>query len=166
MSYKALPYTYGKRTTTQIDSLTGMSIGDTVFNTTSQLLEIYNGILWIDERSIMFKIDSSASMFIGNTARTLISGEIEEAGTSDKNSFCGIVTRINSGEPTHAAVAFAGKIQALAGENIVSGQSVVLYNNGTINDDDTPGASVMGFCMESVSSGSLAWIALQTIELY
>ena len=79
MSYKALPYTYGKRTTTQIDSLTGMSIGDTVFNTTSQLLEIYNGILWIDERSVMFKIDAGESIAVGNTARTLTTGEIEKA---------------------------------------------------------------------------------------
>lgn len=166
MSYKALPYTYGKRTTTQIDSLTGMSIGDTVFNTTSQLLEIYNGILWIDERSVMFKIDAGESIAVGNTARTLTTGEIEKASSSDKNSFCGVVARLNSGEPTHAAVAFAGKIQALAGQALVSGQSVVLYTNGTINDDSTPGASVMGYCMESVSSGNLAWIALQTIELY
>lgn len=166
MSYKTLPYTYGKRTTTQINSLTGMSVGDTVFNTTSQLLEIYNGILWIDERSIMFIIKEGESMAVGNTARTLSTGEIEKASTSDKNSFCGIVARLNSGTPTHAAVAFAGKIQALAGTGIVSGESVVLYTNGTINDDSTPGSSVMGYCMESVSSGSLAWIALQTIELY
>lgn len=165
MSYKVIPYTYGKRNNTDINSLTGMSIGDTVFNYDTQLVEIYNGVLWVDERSVMYKIAGTEVVSLGECVKTNTNGEILRTGASDKNKFAGVVTRGGS-STGYATVAFAGKVQVLAGASIVSGQSLVLYTNGRVNDDSTPGSSVLGWCMESKTSGNLAWMALQTIELY
>ena len=51
MSYKPIPYTYGAKTLAEINALTGMQEGDTVYNTTWQLIEIYSGTNWINNQS-------------------------------------------------------------------------------------------------------------------
>tara|TARA_Y100001937_G_scaffold99906_1_gene136558 strand:+ start:5384 stop:6124 length:741 start_codon:yes stop_codon:yes gene_type:complete len=52
MSYQELPYTYGKKTLKQINDMTGMVEGDTVFNTTWGLIEIYSGTMWTNSQMI------------------------------------------------------------------------------------------------------------------
>ena len=52
MSYQDLPYTYGVKTLKQINDMTGMVEGDTVFNSTWGLIEIYSGTNWTNSQSV------------------------------------------------------------------------------------------------------------------
>ena len=140
MSYQALPYTYGALTNAQINALTGMSAGDTVFNTTSQMLEIYSGQLWVDERSVQFKIKEGVTCQYGNTMMTTTNGEVELADDTYPGRFCGIVVK----GPTDGfvSVAHAGRVEAIAGSSIVSGRFAETYGAaGKIND------STAGTCL-------------------
>lgn len=54
MSYKPIPFTYGTKTLSEINALTGMQEGDTVYNTTWQIIEIYSGTNWVNNQSIEY----------------------------------------------------------------------------------------------------------------
>ena len=54
MSYKPIPYTYGTKTLAEIEALTGMQEGDTVYNTTWQIIEIYSGTNWVKDEGARF----------------------------------------------------------------------------------------------------------------
>ncbi len=183
MSYKPLPYTYGAKTTAQINALGSplqLRRGDTVFNTDSQMVEIWSGRLWVDERSIEFKIKSTTTAVLGNTVKTESTGLIDLCSDSeaDRQKFCGIITSITgqdgAGRGGFATVAHAGKVKALAGFNVQSGQWARINDVpdfpgddiiGRIDDTTSPGAGAIGLIMETATAGNLVTIALQTIEL-
>jgi len=52
MSYQDLPYTYGVKTLKEINDMTGMVEGDTVFNSDWGLIEIYSGTNWTNSQSV------------------------------------------------------------------------------------------------------------------
>jgi len=165
MSYQALPYTYGALTNAQINALTGMSAGDTVFNTTSQMLEIYSGNLWVDERSVEFKVKEGITCQYGNTMMTNASaGEVELADEANQERFCGVVVKGPTGG--FVSIAHAGRVEVIAGSSIQSGRFAEIYStNGKINDNTSGTSDCIGMCLESGSTDDLVWIALQTIEL-
>ena len=175
MSYQALPYTYGALTEAQIDALPTIpkiTIGSTVFNTDTQMLEIYNGKLWLDERSLCFKVDSGVTVVKGNTLYTVGSGAtatgevaLMTSSTSNRVKFVGVATRNPVGG--FVSVAHSGKVQAKAGSTITRGNAVEpnAIGAGTFQQETSPSAGTFGVALESGSSGDLLWIALQTIEL-
>lgn len=167
MSYQALPYTYGARTSAEIDAIpTSPKIpeGSTVFNTDTQMMETYNGRLWMDERSICFKVDGGVTVVKGNLLKTSSTGEVQLATNGDNEEFCGVALRDPVGG--FVAVAHAGKVQAIAGGPIVHGRFVVIDGTAGRFDDTTTGSSgALGASLESGSTGDLLWITLQTIEL-
>jgi len=169
MSYQALPYTYGARTEAQIDSISGMRSGATVFNTTSQYMETYNGRVWMDERSVCFKVAAEpGTVSKGQLLKTTSTGEVQLAVNSssqgEREKFCGVATRASvSG---FVAVAHCGKVKALAGGPIVRGRGAVIDGTaGRFDDVTSPASGTLGMTLETGSTGSLLWIALQTIEI-
>jgi len=165
MSYQALPYTYGALTNAQINALTGMSAGDTVFNTTSQMLEIYSGNLWVDERSVEFKLKEGVTCQYGNTMMTnATAGEVELANEANQERFCGVIVKGPTGG--FVSVAHAGRVEVIAGATIVAGEFAELYSTaGKINDNTSAVSDCIGMTLENGSTDDLVWIALQTIEL-
>ncbi len=167
MSYQALPYTYGARTSAEIDAIpTSPKIpeGSTVFNTDTQMLETYNGRLWMDERSICFKVDGGVTVVKGNLLKTISTGEVQLATSGSVQAFCGIALRDPVGG--YVAVAHAGKVQAIAGGSIVRGRFAYIDGTAGRFDDSTTGTDgCLGATLESGSTGDLLWITLQTIEL-
>lgn len=170
MSYQALPFTYGALTEAQIDAIPTSSpkitAGSTVFNTDTQMIEIYNGRIWHDERSLCFKIESGVTVVKGNTLKTSATGEVQlmTSSSSDRGRFCGVAVR--SPVSGYVAVAHCGKVQALAGATLVRGNPAVPDSTaGRITDNtSTPTGGTLGVCLQAASDGDLAWIALQTIE--
>ena len=62
MSYQDLAYTYGTKTLKQINDMTGMSEGDTVFNSDWGIIEIYSGTNWTNHQSVeMFYVQRNTS---------------------------------------------------------------------------------------------------------
>lgn len=175
MSYKPLPYTYGAKTTAEINALGSplqLRRGDTVFNTDSQMVEIWSGRLWVDERSVEFKIKSTVAAELGNLMKTDTAGLIDlcDNTAAERQQFCGVIVAITGqdgeGKGGFAAVAHAGKVKAMAGASVQSGQwAIVDGTAGRFNDTTLPGAGCIGLVMESQSDGNLGTIALQTIEL-
>ncbi len=175
MSYQALPYTYGALTEAQIDAIPTSSptitTGSTVFNTDTQMLEIYNGLIWLDERSLCFKVDSGVTVVKGNTLYTVGSGttatgEVALMTNSSTNypKFVGVATRNPVGG--FVSVAHCGKVQAIAGETITRGEGCEPSGTaGRFDLDTSPSTGGFGVALESGSAGDLLWIALQTIEL-
>ena len=173
MSYKPLPFTYGAMNVAERDAITGTIVrGSTVFNTESQMIETWSGRLWVDDRSIEFKINSSTTAVLGNLMKTDSTGLIDlcDNQAAERQQFCGVIVAITGqdaeGEGGFAAVAHAGKVKALAGGGIQSGRWALIDSNaGTYDDTTYAGSGSIGLCMESVSAGNLGIIALQTIEL-
>jgi len=62
--------TFGNRTTAQIDALTGMAEGDTVFDTSLKRYRVYDGLGWAGDNIIVQKISTGlASAAQGNLIR-------------------------------------------------------------------------------------------------
>lgn len=60
--------TYGNRTTAQIDALTGMSEGNTVFDTSLKRYRVYDGLGWAGDNIVVQKISTGfAATAQGNT---------------------------------------------------------------------------------------------------
>jgi hypothetical protein len=175
MSYQALPYTYGALTEAQIDAIPTSSpkitAGSTVFNTDTQMLEIYNGRIWLDERSLCFLIDSGVTVVKGNTLYTVGSGTtatgevaLMTSSTTNYPKFVGVANRNPVGG--FVSVAHCGKVQAIAGATITRGNAVEpSATAGRFQQETSPSTGSFGVALESGTSGDLLWIALQTIEL-
>jgi hypothetical protein len=175
MSYQALPYTYGALTEAQIDAIPTSSpkitAGSTVFNTDTQMLEIYNGRIWLDERSLCFLIDSGVTVVKGNTLYTVGSGTTATGevalmtnSTTNYPKFVGVANRNPVGG--FVSVAHCGKVQAIASESITKGNACEPGSTaGRFRIETSPSTGSFGVALESGSTGDLLWIALQTIEL-
>jgi len=59
MSYKPIPFTYGHKTQTEINALSGKQEGDTVYNTDLNLIEIYSGTNWVNNQCFEALTDPS-----------------------------------------------------------------------------------------------------------
>lgn len=173
MSYKPLPFTYGAMTVAQRDAITGSIVrGSTVFNTESQMIETWSGRLWVDDRSIEFKIKSTTAAVLGNLMKTDTNGIIElcDNSTAERQQFCGIIVAItgqdSEGQGGFASCAHAGKVKALAGTAVQSGRWAIIDSiAGRFDDVTSAGGGCIGLVMEGVAAGSLGTIALQTVEL-
>ncbi len=174
MSYKPLPFTYGAMTVAERDAITGSIVrGSTVFNTESQMIETWSGRLWVDDRSVEFKIKSTTTAVLGNLMKTDSTGLIDlcDNTAAERQQFCGVIVAgpvsvDSEGQGGFAAVAHAGKVKALAGGDIQSGRWALVDSVAGRYDDTTfAGAGAIGLCMEGTTAGNLGTIALQTIEL-
>ena len=62
MSYKPLPFTYGALTNSQINALTGMSQGDTVYNSEWDVIEVYSGNVWTNDQCAIFQSETTVPL--------------------------------------------------------------------------------------------------------
>lgn len=171
MSYQELPYTHGSKTLTQINALTGMATGDTVYNTTWELMEVYDGNIWVNDTGIAIQSDGSDVIGPGNAVSLDgTSGGVKLATSSDTTIYMGVVVRGNSNSAgTWLFMAFMGKYQIKldssgsinSGDHILLGSSGILdTTTGTIN------AYSCGKTLEDVGGSGVrdVWVMLQTVE--
>lgn len=167
MSYQALPYTYGVLTLTEINNLTGMQEGDTVYNSDWDIMEIYNGSTWTNDISVVLPLASGQTIVQGDgVSITPGSGSIQcrQSISTDADYFWGICLRGGSSTNDPIVVAFMGKVTAKLNGSVTRGNPLELDNSGGFVAYTGTGAPyTMGQALESASSG-LRTIALQTIE--
>ena len=180
MSYKTLPYTYGSKSLDDINALTGMSDGDTVYNLDWNLIEVYDGNMWVNDQAVPRTIESGevGNVSLGMAVKVNASNEILRL-TSDNDSnwqdYVGIVVRIKSDK---ALVAHFGRYQILVDyeENPTISNGVAIRpaaNTGLLREDTSPtgsgGKGVLGYTVEAISATQtnnyLCWATLQTIEM-
>ncbi len=167
MSYQALPYTYGVLDVTEINNLTGMQEGDTVYNRDWDIMEIYNGSVWTNDISIVLPLAASVTMVPGDgVAITPGSGSVQcrLSISTDADFFWGICLRGGSSTNDPIVVAFMGKVDAKLNGAVTRGQALELDSSGGFVAYTGGGAPyTMGQALESAGSG-VRTIALQTIE--
>lgn len=94
MSYYRERFTYGRKTTAQINALVGMQQGDTVWNTDIKKREYYNGSLWINDDCVVFTngeavtVGEGKLVYLTNTTNTVML-----ADNVDNDFFIGVVFR-------------------------------------------------------------------------
>lgn len=171
MSYQELPYTYGSKTLTNINALTGMTAGDTVYNTTWELMEVYDGNIWVNDTGIAIQSDGTDVIGPGNAVSLdSTSGGIKLASSTDSAIYMGVVVRGSSNSAgTWLFMAFMGKYQIKLDSSgaIDSGDHILLGTNGIL---DTTNFSInaysCGKTLEDVGGNGVrdVWVMLQTVE--
>jgi len=172
MSYKPLPFTYGSLTLSQINALTGMSQGETVYNTEWNVIEVYSGNVWTNDQCAIFQSDGTDTIDVGNMVEQNTSGTIRlNTGYAD---WLGVVARIQSGYYT---VAFTGKYDVLVDDNtsasVTNGDalSTNIAPDGLVAVNASPASStgIVGYCCETKNGSSPSYLvkcAVQTVEIY
>jgi len=180
MSYKTLPYTYGAKSLTDINALTGMSQGDTVYNLDWNLIEVYDGNMWINDQAVprAIEVEEVGNVALGMAVKVNTSNEILRL-TADTSAnwqdYVGIVVRIDGAK---ALVAHFGRYQVLVdyeeSDTIANGVAIrPAANAGLVREaSSTAGSSskgVIGYTVEGITSSQsnnyLCWATLQTIEM-
>jgi len=178
MSYQTLPYTYGSKTLAEINALTGCVAGDTVYNTTWNVIEVYTGSLWTNDQGTVKNLDREyTSPQVGEcVGESGASNTIIPSTSSGIQDFLGVVGRFNSSQ---AFVAHMGLYSVLVdydedplGVTTGLALSIASADAGRVQVDLSPSTStgIIGYAMETVvNSGSVDYlvkISLQTVEMY
>jgi hypothetical protein len=190
MSYKPIPFTYGVKTLSQINALTGMKEGDTVYNSTWQIIEIYSGTNWVNNQSVEYLTTSAVVI---PKSGTIPSGDRSgnaypndggynisqtstgdcELGNADQNDFLGCKIRGTSasGTASRIVVAFSGKWPLFMENDANKGEFVVIDSTaGNFRATTSASSDHVGSVVDSdASTGSDTYrnytCALQTVEL-
>lgn len=104
MSYQELPFTYGKKTLKQINEMTGMVEGDTVFNTDWGLIEIYSGTNWTNSQSIEMFFVKEVAGSSGNAQTFSKMPPVPGFGTTNARIACPIISGTNNDEQNGYAI--------------------------------------------------------------
>tara|TARA_Y100000004_G_scaffold50783_1_gene56085 strand:- start:174 stop:749 length:576 start_codon:yes stop_codon:yes gene_type:complete len=190
MSYKPIPYTYGTKTLAEIEALTGMQEGDTVYNTTWQIIEIYSGTNWVNNQSVEYLTRSVAEI---PKSGTIPSGDrvgdpypddggyniaqhsngTVQLGTSNETYTLGAKIRGTSanGSQDRIVVAFSGKWPLFISSQCNKGWNVSLNSIAGNFDAQSTGINEehIGFGLEDGSGSSDTYrnhlCVLQTVEM-
>jgi len=155
-------YTFGEKTTAQIDALTGMVQGDTVWNTDHYIEEYYTGDCWTN--------DQCCTM---NAGETIDEGECVAINTSGNavlmdtgNNEEGIGVCVHGGVTNDTiSVQMHGVARCLTSASVVLGQYAT--NSGTagaITDTTSASTGTLGRILEAGGSGTIVRVLLSFIE--
>jgi hypothetical protein len=190
MSYKPIPYTYGAKTLTEIAAITGMQEGDTVYNTTWQIIEIYSGTNWVNNQSVEYQtrgiaiIPPSGTIPSGVRAgqpyptdggygiRQHSNGTVELSNATQAE-FLGVKIRgiSTSGSNERIVVAFSGKWDVFYENDANKGEFTVLDSTaGMLRAQTSASSDHLGTVVERSGAGSTDTYrnyltAVQTVEL-
>lgn len=167
--------TFGNKTTAQIDALTGMSEGDTVFDTTLKRYRAYDGLGWAGDNIIVQKISTGlASAAQGNLIRpsNVASNEIGLPSTTAGNTelICATsVSTVTKAQNEYCPVSYLGVQPALydgAGAS-VDPQEFVSMSTATAGrfTEATAATGIFGIALEtSAVAGALVNIIFRGPE--
>ena len=193
MSYKPIPFTYGAKTLAEINALTGMQEGDTVYNTTWQIIEIYSGTNWVNNQSVEWTTRNVAEI---PKPGTIPSGDRSgdpypvdggyniaqnsngkcELGNADQDDHLGCKIRgiSTSGAGERIVVAFSGKWPMFLENKAEKGSYIVIDSTSgnfrALLPGTGAGSDHVGTCVEQDGSSSSDTYrnyicAVQTVEL-
>jgi len=173
MSYKANSTTYGGKTKSQIASLTGMSQGDSVYNTDINRIEYYTGSIWANEDLVVCVIDSGGGTFSeGQCCHWVNDGTYQKAValSQEVNSgeFAGIVYRGGTGAGTEIVVAWKGiypvKFEGATTANF--GVSLSSTTNGDNLSEGSVSVGHFGIVLETIGAAGNAKVLIGGIETF
>ena len=155
-------YTFGEKTTSQIDSLTGMVQGDTVWNTDHYIEEYYTGDCWTNDQCCIMV--ASATIDEGECVAIDTSGEAALMSTSNNEEGIGVCVHGGVTNDT-ISVQMHGVAKCLTSSTVVLGQYATNSSTaGAITDTTSAGTGTIGRVVEGGTSGTLVRVLLSFIE--
>lgn len=155
-------YTFGEKSTSDIDALTGMVQGDTVWNTDHYIEEYYTGDCWTNDQCCTMV--ASETIDEGEIVAIDTSGEAELMSTGNNEQGIGVC--VHGGVATDTiSVQMHGVARCLAGVNLVFGQYATAdATPGETNDTTSAGTGTFGRILETGTTGQLCRVLLSFIE--
>ena len=164
MAYKGLNTIFGAKTTSDISSLTGMTQGDTVFNTEYGMVEVYTGNVWTNNCSIV--ITAGATIATGQLVYINASGQAVLLNNSAANYAKGIgVCQYGGTSGSLISVRTHGLAKCLTSASVSLGDyATVSSTAGSIGSTTSPTAGTLGRIVQGTGAASLAYVMLTFIE--
>ena len=193
MSYKPIPFTYGHKTQTEINALSGKQEGDTVYNTDINLIEIYSGTNWVNNQC--FEALTDPSLFGegefppsgtipsgdrsgqpfpddgGYSCKQNLSGYVELSDATERN-YLGVKKEgtSSSGTSDRIVIAFSGLWPAFLENSAQKGQHAILdATDGLYRSTSAATSDHVGQIVEQRSSTSDTYrnylTLIQTVEI-
>jgi hypothetical protein len=162
MTYFRYRFTYGIKTTAQINALTGISEGQSVWNSDLKkpeyVVSVAGSLFWTNEDCAIMYNASGATMSTGQVVRintstsSPVSASCNIARSGEEDWMCGVVFRGGAAN-NYVVIAQQGKYKVL----MVSGQTAVRGNTVTLST--TTGSATR----TTVGSTGVFGIQLQTL---
>lgn len=191
MSYKPIPFTYGQKTQTEINALSGKQEGDTVYNTDINLIEIYSGTNWVNNQCFeALTKNNTAGQFPpsgtipsgdrsgqpypddgGYSAKQNVDGYIEKADDTERD-YLGALKEGTSGSATsdRVVIAFSGLWPCFFEDDPQKGDHAVLdISDGLYRSSGGAASDHVGQIVEQRASTSDTYrnylTLIQTVEI-
>ena len=166
MAYRGQFAKFGNLTTSQISALVGMVTGDTAFNTDYGQIEVYNGSLWTNNCSIT--ITAGQTITQGQVCRINASGEaILLNGSPTSNNEFGVgICQYGGTIGQTILLRVCGVAKCLVSPSgMTRGQyATTTTTSGSASSTSSPSIGAFGRCLQTQTSGNLAYVFLTFIE--
>lgn len=166
MAYRGKNTKYGNKTTSQIAALSGMGVGDTVFNTDYGRVDFYTGGVWTNNNSII--VTAGATITEGQICQINASGQaILLNGSTTSNAefgigICGYGGTI--GQPISLIMCGVAKCRVGAAGVTIGQYATISSTAGSIVSTTSPSIGALGRVLQTQTSGNLAYVMLAFIE--
>jgi hypothetical protein len=166
MAYRGKNTKYGNKTTSQITALSGMAVGDTVFNTDYGRVDFYTGSVWTNNNSII--ITAGATITEGQICQINASGQaILLNGFPSSNAefgvgICGYGGTI--GQSISLIMCGIAKCRVGAAGVTIGQYATISSTAGSVVSTTSPSIGALGRVLQTQTSGNLAYVMLAFIE--
>ncbi len=171
MAYRGQYTKFGNKTTSQIAALTGMGIGDTVFNTDYGMIEFYAqgsggaGNVWTNNCSVL--VVANTTITEGQVCAINSSGRaILLDNTTTTNAQFGIgVCQYGGTSGQTISLRVCGVAKCKTAANVTIGQYAQYSGTaGSITGTGSPSIGSLGRVLQTTTSGNLCYVMLSFIE--
>jgi len=166
MAYRGQNTKYGNLTTSQIaTNITGMQVGDSVFNTDYGRVDFYTGSVWTNNNSIT--ITAGATITEGQICRINASGQAILLGTPSSNAefgvgICGYGGTL--GQTISLIVCGVAKCRVGVAGVTLGQYATISSTAGSIVSTTAASIGALGRVLQTQTSGNLAYVMLSFIE--
>lgn len=166
MSYRASSTVYGNKTTSQIAALTGMQVGDTVFNTDYGQVEFYSiANVWTSNNSVI--LTASTTISEGQLVNINTSGQAGLLSNGVGAAQFGIgVCQYGGTAGSNISVRICGIAKCLVATSGVTRGDYGLFSStaGSMTRTTSPSTGAIGRVLQTQTSGNLAYVFLTFLE--
>lgn len=166
MSYRASSTVYGNKTTAQIAALTGMQVGDTVFNTDYGQVEFYSiANVWTSNNSVI--LTASTTISEGQLVNINTSGQAALLSNAVGAAQFGIgVCQYGGTAGSNISVRICGIAKCLVATGGINRGEYGVFSStaGSMGRTTAPSTGAMGRALQTQTSGNLAYVFLTFLE--
>lgn len=162
----------GNLTTAQRDALTGVSVGDWIFNTDNYgKIDRYNGTFWLGPNDIVLTNRTGSATVTGASWIVSPSYDFAFSNPLEEGSYkvCGVVKSATVADGQQAVVSVEGIVADVlmeAGDNTVRGYGLYTGVSGQSNSDGHFAQGCFGVALESKNDASNPYLIKALLGLF